>query len=262
MAQPTRTTANGQRLADAGNGQRDLQRLQPGQRWQPAGQPGQETTRRKASHGQQGSARLSRVSRVNKVSRAAVRLAGRPARRRLPERRQLRAAVPPAARPPAAAATPTAAGAVPANGWRGGANHFIEGDRGRLGNWNPPLPTNALRPADPAEFQRQAEAISRRLRELVNRMPAGSLPDADIDRLRQLSNRLRSAGGRDPMEGEYARMMGLVDQLELAALNASEKGRATTATRATRPAEDLPEYRETVAEYYRRLGGNGEANSK
>jgi hypothetical protein len=64
------------------------------------------------------------------------------------------------------------------------------------------------------------------------------------------------------MEGEYARMMGLVDQLELAALNASEKGRATTATRATRPAEDLPEYRETVAEYYRRLGGNGSDSSK
>ncbi len=77
----------------------------------------------------------------------------------------------------------------------GGAGHFIEGDRGRLNNWNPPLPTNALRPVDPAEFQRQAEAISRRLRELVNRMPAGSLPDADIDRLRQLSNRLRARVG-------------------------------------------------------------------
>ncbi len=64
------------------------------------------------------------------------------------------------------------------------------------------------------------------------------------------------AGGRDPMEGEYARMMGLVDQLELAALNASRKGRATAAIRSARPADDLPEYRETVAEYYRRLGGD------
>ena len=57
------------------------------------------------------------------------------------------------------------------------------------------------------------------------------------------------------MENEYARMVGLVDQLELAALNASEKTKATS-TRASRPTEDAPEYRETVAEYYRRLGND------
>jgi hypothetical protein len=50
-------------------------------------------------------------------------------------------------------------------------------------------------------------------------------------------------------------MVGLVDQLELAALNASEKNK-TTATRAARATEDAPEYRETVAEYYRRLGND------
>jgi hypothetical protein len=58
------------------------------------------------------------------------------------------------------------------------------------------------------------------------------------------------------MENEYSRMMGLVDQLELAALSATEKNRAVAATRASRPVEDAPEYRETVAEYYRRLGGS------
>jgi len=140
--------------------------------------------------------------------------------------------------------------------WGGGyQGHWIEGDRGRLGNWNPPLPSGALRPVDPEEFRRQAEAFARRFRELSNRIPEGALPDKEIAALRQLANQLRDAGGRDPMENEYARMMGLVDQLELAALNATEKNRAVAATRASRPAQDAPEYRETVAEYYRRLGG-------
>jgi hypothetical protein len=56
------------------------------------------------------------------------------------------------------------------------------------------------------------------------------------------------------MESEYGRMLGLVDQLELAALNASEKNRDNAATRTANPASEAPEYRETVAEYYRRLG--------
>jgi hypothetical protein len=56
------------------------------------------------------------------------------------------------------------------------------------------------------------------------------------------------------MESEYARMMGLVDQLELAALSASDKTRENAPTRAANPNADAPEYRETVAEYYRRLG--------
>jgi hypothetical protein len=145
----------------------------------------------------------------------------------------------------------------PADGWRGGySGHFIEGDRGRLDSWNPPLPTSALRPVDPEEFRRQAEAFARRLRELGNRLPEGSLPDTEIAALRQLSNRLRQAGGADPMEGEYSRMLGLVDQLELAALTAAEKNKPVAATRAARPAKESPEYRETVAEYYRRLGGD------
>jgi hypothetical protein len=55
-------------------------------------------------------------------------------------------------------------------------------------------------------------------------------------------------------------MLGLVDQLELAALNASEKNRVTATTRASRPVQDSPEYRETVAEYYRRLGGENKDN--
>jgi len=85
----------------------------------------------------------------------------------------------------------------------------------RLNGWNPPLPSNALPPVDPEEYRRQAEAFARRLRELGDRLPQGALSDVDINALRQLSNRLRNSSHGDPMENEYARMVGLVDQLEL-----------------------------------------------
>jgi hypothetical protein len=143
------------------------------------------------------------------------------------------------------------------NGWRGG---YWDPYRGRLNGWNPPPRSTALPPVDPDEYRRQAEAFARRLRELGDRLPQGALSDADINALRQLSNRLRNSSHGDPMENEYARMVGLVDQLELAALNASDKTKAT-ATRASRQAEDAPEYRETVAEYYRRLGNDNSSNS-
>jgi hypothetical protein len=137
-------------------------------------------------------------------------------------------------------------------GWRGG---YWDPYRGRMNGWNPPLSSTALPPVDPEEYRRQAEAFARRLRELGDRLPEGALSDVDINALRQLSNRLRNSSHGDPMENEYARMVGLVDQLELAALNASEKTKATS-TRASRVTEDAPEYRETVAEYYRRLGND------
>ncbi|MEP7247025.1 MAG: hypothetical protein ABI885_25535 [Gammaproteobacteria bacterium] len=123
-----------------------------------------------------------------------------------------------------------------------------------MNQWNPPLAANATRPEETAEFRRQAEEIGKRLRDVLNRTPQNALAPADISALRQLATRLRRSGS-DPMNSEYGRMMGLVDQLELAALNASEKNRANVTTRATHPAADTPEYRETVAEYYCRLGG-------
>jgi hypothetical protein len=101
----------------------------------------------------------------------------------------------------------------------------------------------------------EAEDIARRLRDMLNRMPQDALSPADISALRQLVGRLRRPNGDDPMENEYQHMGALVDQLELAALNASEKNRNAAPTHTDTPAADSPEYRETVAEYYRRLGG-------
>jgi hypothetical protein len=134
--------------------------------------------------------------------------------------------------------------------WTGGAWD----DRGRWGAWNPPLASNALRPGESPEFNQQAEEIGRRLRALLDRLPQNALAPADINALRQLSSRLRR-GERDRMESEYGRMLVLVDQLELAALSASEKKGDKAVTRTADPTAEAPEYRETVAEYYRRLGG-------
>jgi hypothetical protein len=143
-----------------------------------------------------------------------------------------------------------------AGGWNSGpwSGHFLEGERGRLNAWNPPLSAERLSAQEAAEFQRQAAEIGRRLREMMSRMPKGALPQTDISALRQLAERLRQMNRADPLSSEYERMLGLVDQVELAALGAAEKARADSPTRAATPAADSPGYRDNVAEYYRRLG--------
>jgi hypothetical protein len=90
---------------------------------------------------------------------------------------------------------------------------------------------------------------------MLNRMPQNALSPEDLSALRQLVSGLRRSNSDDPMEAEYKKMGILVDQLELAALDASEKNRKAAPTHTETPAADSPEYRETVAEYYRRLGG-------
>jgi hypothetical protein len=137
--------------------------------------------------------------------------------------------------------------------WGGGADWGYRGPYWGLRAWNPPLNSGALRPG--AEFRPQADEIARRLRDMLNRMPQNALAPADISALRQLVNRLRKSNSDDPMEAEYKNMGTLVDQLELAALSASEKTRKAEPTHTEMPAVDSPEYREQVAEYYRRLGG-------
>ena len=140
----------------------------------------------------------------------------------------------------------------------GYAGHFIEGDRGRLNAWNPPLVGNAGQRAASPQLQHDAQAIAQRLRELQSRLPPGSLRTPDIAALKELADRLRR-GDLDPMESQYARMRALVDQLELAALSAADKANPQALTRALTPETETPEYRANVADYYRRLGTDGAA---
>jgi hypothetical protein len=136
--------------------------------------------------------------------------------------------------------------------------HLGEGDRGRLNAWNPPLAGNAGHVESP-QLQRDAQAIAQRLRDLRSRLPAGSLRAPDIAALKELSDRLRRSGSGDPMESQYARMLAIVDQLELATLSAADKANPQAPTRAVTPEADTPEYQANVAEYYRRLGAGGTA---
>ena len=138
----------------------------------------------------------------------------------------------------------------------GYAGHLIEGDRGRLNAWNPPFAGNAGRAESP-QLQRDAQTIAQRLRELQSRLPAGALRTPDIAALKELADRLRRSSNGDPMESQYARMLAIVDQLELATLIAADKANPHAPTRAVTPEADTPEYRANVAEYYRRLGTDG-----
>jgi hypothetical protein len=58
------------------------------------------------------------------------------------------------------------------------------------------------------------------------------------------------------MNAAYQRLAALVNQLELAALRSGEASKASDTTRATEAVDDSRQYRDNVAEYYRRLGGS------
>jgi hypothetical protein len=99
----------------------------------------------------------------------------------------------------------------------------------------------------------QSAAIGQRVRDLVNRMNRGRLTQAEFDALRRSANELRRLAG-DPMADQRETMLRLIDQIELTALAASNRGARSTPAHATLPDPETPQYRETVAEYYRRLG--------
>ena len=82
-------------------------------------------------------------------------------------------------------------------------------------------------------------------------MNRGELTQAEFDALRRQANELRRLAG-DPMADRRA-LLGLIDQIELAALGAASPSEDAAAAR-TGPSYDSPRYREAVAEYYRRLG--------
>ncbi len=138
-------------------------------------------------------------------------------------------------------------GAWGGSAWNGGAWNGGWGgsDRGAV-RGEVPMPA--------ANLGLEARASSERLADLRGRLQRGSLSEADLKALQELSDRLRRAGA-DPMSSEYRRMLALVDQVELAALRAGGDASAARITRGNARSEEPARYRENVAEYYRRLGG-------
>ena len=127
--------------------------------------------------------------------------------------------------------------------------------RGGLSAWSPNTPTVALGGFENGNgsLARQTARIGERIRDLANRMNRGDLSQAELEALRRAATQLRRLSG-DPLSAQPDVMLKLIDQIELQALASNAKSREAAAARATLPDPDSPNYREAVAEYYRRLG--------
>ncbi len=121
-----------------------------------------------------------------------------------------------------------------------------------LSAWNPATPGESMLPERGAGRYREAAELSEQMRNLANRMQGRDLSNAEIAALRRMTQDLRRLAG-DPM-AEAATLAQLVDRIELAALSAAEKTKDRVSSRTTVQHADDPEYRDAVAEYYRRLG--------
>jgi hypothetical protein len=127
--------------------------------------------------------------------------------------------------------------------------------RGGLSAWTPNAPTAGLGGFEEGRdsLARQTAQISERIRDLANRMNRGDLTAQELESLRRAATQLRRLSG-DPLSAQPDVMLKLIDQIELQALASTAKTREAAAARATLPDPDSPNYREAVAEYYRRLG--------
>ena len=127
--------------------------------------------------------------------------------------------------------------------------------RGGLSAWSPNTPTVAFGGFENGNgsLARQTARIGERIRDLANRMNRGDLSQAELEALRRAATQLRRLSG-DPLSAQPDVMLKLIDQIELQALASNAKSREAAAARATLPDPDSPNYREAVAEYYRRLG--------
>lgn len=105
-----------------------------------------------------------------------------------------------------------------------------------------------------AQFDREATGVVERIQGLVNRLQGPQLTAAQIAALRRLTHALRQLAG-DPMASQRAAMAKLVDQIELETLAVAEKSRSASQAHTSASVPDTPQYREAIAEYYRRLGG-------
>jgi hypothetical protein len=127
--------------------------------------------------------------------------------------------------------------------------------RAGLSAWDPVSLSNSARDLErgAGSLSRQTEEIGQRIRELTSRMNRGDLTQAELQALRRNAAELRRLSG-DPMAGRYDTMMKLVAQIELTALAASRRASEVKSAHTSTSSPDAPSYRDTVAEYYRRLG--------
>jgi hypothetical protein len=97
--------------------------------------------------------------------------------------------------------------------------------------------------------------MSERVQELADRMGRGEMSAEELRALQRMAHELRRLAG-NPIATHPEAMAKLVDQLELATLAAAQKANQGAPPRTAVQSADSAEYREAVAEYYRRLGGS------
>lgn len=151
----------------------------------------------------------------------------------------------------------------PNSGQRSGNNEGgpVNGDTAdNLSAWNPASPRGApdvssasLETGAGQWRRREAAEIAERLEAMANRLNGVQLTAAEINALRRMTRDLRRLAG-NPLASQADAMAKLVDQIELAALAAARKSGSTTSAHTAASTADTPQYREAVAEYYRRLG--------
>ncbi len=105
------------------------------------------------------------------------------------------------------------------------------------------------------DLARQANTISREVIGLFRELRAAGATAQDIDELRRLAADIRASdfsGNPDLLDAESRLALTLVEQLELALSRTSRRNDMTVRTNA---ADEFPdEHKESIADYYRRLG--------
>jgi hypothetical protein len=121
--------------------------------------------------------------------------------------------------------------------------------------WNMPTQPAVIGPAIGPRIELRAEDTARAIRSLIPELRARNLNPAEIDEVRELTRQLELArfdGNADLLARELNAALALLEQLELRlaqGTQADDRGTVRTAV-----AEPIPtEYKDAVAEYYRRL---------
>ncbi|HEY6643171.1 hypothetical protein [Povalibacter sp.] len=146
-------------------------------------------------------------------------------------------------------------GAPPAQASASEAGKGATADRANgLTAWNPRATAASLDNGSGQFRLRDAADVAQRLEAMANRMEGTDLSAAEIQALRRMAREARGLSGQSMAE-QLAALATLVDRLELASLAALAKTRAAPSAHTSASIPDAPEYREAIAEYYRRLGG-------
>ena len=140
-----------------------------------------------------------------------------------------------------------AAGAGP-EGW--GYGEFGDGDV-----WNMPTQPAVIGPAIGPTIELRADDTARAIRRLIPQLRARNLNPAEIDEVRELTRQLELArfdGNANLLAREFNTALALLEQLELRLAQSAQADSPGTVRTAV--AEPIPtEYKDAVAEYYRRL---------